>query len=293
MSVTVPAMRSPLDPAGRRVDAHHHLWRTSARRHAWLDGDDTAAIRRDYTTADLRAAAVGIDATVLVQVLPDLDESIEFLATAAAEPLIAGVVGWVDLTDAPARDIERLRSAPGGELLAGIRHLVEAEPDPRWLAREDVLAGLAAVRDAGLVYDVLVRPHQFPAATAAARAVPDLTFVLDHLGKPPVATGQLEPWATGLATLAREPNVVAKLSGLVTEADRNWQPADLRPYVETALTTFGPDRLMVGSDWPVCLLAGSYARVMEAADGLLEDLTPPEQAAIRGGTAARVYGLPR
>ncbi|WP_103349483.1 amidohydrolase [Amycolatopsis sp. CA-128772] len=276
---------------GRRVDAHHHLWRTSVRRHAWLDGDGTAAIRRDFTPDDLRAAALGVDATVLVQVLPDFAESVEFLATAAAEPLIAGVVGWIDLTGSPSEDLDRLRSAPGGELLAGVRHLVQAEPDPRWLEREDVLAGLAAVRDAGLVYDLLVLPHQLPAATAAVRALPDLTFVLDHLAKPPVASGQLEPWASGLATLAREPNVVAKLSGLVTEAGRSWRVEDLRPYAETALTAFGPDRLMLGSDWPVCLLAGTYAEVMDAADSLLAGLTPAERDAVRGGTASRVYGL--
>lgn len=277
---------------GRRVDAHHHLWQTSVRRHAWLDGDETAAIRRDFTPADLRAAAEGIDATVLVQVLPDLDESVEFLATAAAEPLIAGVVGWLDLTGSPARDLERLRSVPGGELLTGIRHLVQAEPDPCWLEREDVLAGLAAVRDAGLVYDLLVLPHQLPAATAAVRALPDLTFVLDHLAKPPIASGELEPWASGIATLAREPNVVAKLSGLVTEADReHWTAADLRPYAETALAAFGPDRLMLGSDWPVCLLAGTYAEVMNAAESLLDGLSPAESDAVRGGTASRVYGL--
>jgi L-fuconolactonase len=275
----------------RRVDAHHHLWQTSVRRHAWLDGDDTAAIRRDFTPDDLRAAALGIDATVLVQVLPDLEESVEFLATAAAEPLIAGVVGWIDLTGSPSEDLDRLRSAPGGELLTGVRHLVQAEPDPRWLEREDVLAGLAAVRDAGLVYDLLVLPHQLPAATAAVRALPDLTFVLDHLAKPPVASGELEPWATELATLAREPNVVAKLSGLVTEAGRPWRVGDLRPYADTALTAFGPDRLMLGSDWPVCLLAGTYAEVMAAADSLLDDLTPAERDAVRGGTASRVYGL--
>ncbi|WP_033263482.1 amidohydrolase family protein [Amycolatopsis vancoresmycina] len=276
---------------GRRVDAHHHLWQTSVRRHAWLDGDGTAAIRRDFTPADLRAAADGIDATVLVQVLPELAESVEFLAIAAAEPIIAGVVGWIDLTGSPARDIERLRSAPGGALLTGIRHLVQAEPDPRWLERENVLAGLAAVRDAGLVYDLLVVPHQLPAATAAVRALPDLTFVLDHLAKPPIASGELEPWATELATLAREPNVVAKLSGLVTEAGKPWRPEDLRPYADTALAAFGPDRLMVGSDWPVCLLAGTYAEVMAAADSLLADLSPAERDAVRGGTASRVYGL--
>lgn len=145
--------------------------------------------------------------------------------------------------------------------------------------------------EAGLVYDLLVRPHQFPAAVTAVRARPEVTFVLDHLGKPPIASGQLEPWATGLATLAREPNVVAKVSGLVTEAARPWRVADLRPYVETALTTFGPDRLMLGSDWPVCLLAGTYEEVMAAAATLIDGLTPAERDAIRGGTATRVYGL--
>lgn len=275
----------------RRVDAHHHLWQTSVRRHTWLNGPEMTTIRRDFTTSDLRAVATDIDATVLVQVLPDLGESEEFLALALDEPLIAGVVGWVDLTAFPARGIERLRAAPGGEFLVGIRHLVQAEPDPEWLARVDVLRGLAAVREAGLVYDVLVVPHQIPAAITAARVLPDLTFVLDHLGKPPIATGELEPWATHLAALAREPNVVAKLSGLVTEASKGWKAADLRPYVETALTAFGPDRLMVGSDWPVCLLAGEYAEVLDATNTLLEELTATERAAVLGGTATRVYGL--
>jgi len=274
----------------RRVDAHHHLWRTSVDRHEWLDGPEMTAIRRDFTTADLRAAAPDIDATVLVQVLPDFQESVEFLALALDEPLIAGVVGWVDLTASPARDIERLRAAPGGEFLVGIRHLVQAEPDPHWLTRVDVLRGLVAVRDAGLVYDLLVLPHQLPAAITAARVLPDLTFVLDHLGKPPIATGELEPWATHLATLAREPNVVAKLSGLVTEASQHWNVADLRPYVETALAAFGPERLMTGSDWPVCLLAGGYAEVLDATNTLLGELNAAERAAVLGGTATRVYG---
>lgn len=275
----------------RRVDAHHHLWRTSVDRHEWLDAPEMTAIRRDFTTADLRAAATDVDATVLVQVLPDLGESAEFLATAAEEPLIGGVVGWVDLTASPARDITRLHAAPGGEFLVGIRHLVQAEPDPLWLARVDVLRGLVAVRDAGLVYDLLVLPHQLPAAVTAARVLPGLTFVLDHLGKPPIATGELKPWATHLTTLAREPNVVAKLSGLVTEASQRWKVADLRPYVETALAAFGPDRLMTGSDWPVCLLAGEYTEVLDATTTLLDELTATERAAVLGETATRVYGL--
>jgi len=143
---------------------------------------------------------------------------------------------------------------------------------------------------AALSEDVVLA-HQLPACAKAAAHLPQLTFVLDHLAKPPIASGDLEPWATGLATLARESNVVAKLSGLVTEAGRPWRVEDLRPYADTALTAFGPDRLMLGSDWPVCLLAGTYAEVMDAADSLLDGLTPAEQDAVRGGTATRVYGL--
>jgi len=278
-----------------RVDAHHHLWDLSARRHDWLDGAETARIRRDFGVADLEAvtAPAGIDRTVLVQVLPDLDETFEFLALAAANPLIAGVVGWADLTSSTVdADLERLRTAPGGELLTGIRHLVQAEPDPRWLVRDDVLRGLRAVRDAGLAYDLLVVPHQLPAAIEAVRAVPGLTFVLDHLGKPPIATGETDPWAGHLKTLAAEPGVTAKISGLVTEADReHWTAGDLRPYVETALAAFGPDRLMLGSDWPVCLLAAGYETVWRATESLLTELTGAERAEIRGGTASRVYRL--
>ncbi len=278
-----------------RVDAHHHLWDLSARRQDWLDGAETALIRRDFGVAELRAVtgAAGIDRTVLVQVLPDLDETVEFLALAAETPMIAGVVGWADLTSSTVdAQLERLRAAPGGELLAGIRHLVQAEPDPRWLVRDDVLRGLRAVRDAGLAYDLLVVPHQLPAAIEAVRAVPGLTFVLDHLGKPPIATGELDPWAGHLKTLAAEPGVTAKISGLVTEADReHWTADDLRPCVETALAVFGPDRLMLGSDWPVCLLAADYETVWRATESLLTELTDAERAALSGGTASRIYRL--
>ncbi|WP_284745959.1 amidohydrolase family protein [Amycolatopsis sp. RTGN1] len=278
-----------------RVDAHHHLWRLSARPQPWLDGEETSYIRRDFGVPDLQKAAgsAGIGQTVLVQVLPDLDETIEFLALAEENPLIAGVVGWADLTSSTVdSDLERLRAVPGGELLVGIRHLVQAEPDPRWLVRDDVLRGLRAVRDAGLAYDLLVLPHQLPAAIEAVRAVPGLTFVLDHLGKPPIATREVNPWAIHLKTLADEPNVAAKISGLVTEADlEHWTTEDLRPYVETALAAFGPDRLMLGSDWPVCLLAAGYETVWRTTESLLTRLTDAERAEISGGTAARIYRL--
>ena len=278
------------------IDAHHHLWDTARRDHSWLDGPETAAIRRTFTLADLApaAAAAGIDRSILVQVLPDADETREFLALAAESDLVAGVVGWADLT-APdvAEALAALRAAPGGELLAGIRHLVQGEADERWLCRPDVRRGLRATGDAGLCYDLLTLPHQLPAAVETVRALPESTFVVDHLSKPPIASGQFEPWASQLRRLAAEPNVYCKLSGLVTEADHeSWTVDGLRPYAEIALEAFGPARLMFGSDWPVCLLAASYAEVADAAGQLIAGLSPDERAQVLGGTAARAYRLP-
>jgi L-fuconolactonase len=279
-----------------RVDAHHHVWRPGARRHGWLDDPALAPLRRDFTVADLAplAAAAGVDATVLVQVLADLDETREFLALAASTDLVAGVVGWVDLT-APgvADDLAALRAGPGGDRLVGVRHLVQAEPDPAWLVRPEVSRGLAAVGAAGLAYDLLTLPPQLPAAVAAVRAHPEVTFVLDHLSKPPIATGAGGDWGRDLHRLAAEPNVVAKLSGLVTEADHAaWTVEHLRPYADTALDAFGPARLMFGSDWPVCLLAAAYGEVVAAAEALVAELSDTERAAIFTGTARRTYQLP-
>ena len=283
-------------PGSPRIDAHHHLWRLADRPQTWLDGPDTARIRRDFTPADLLAetSAAGIDRTILVQVLPDLDETAEFLALAGGSDLVAAVVGWADLTSgALAEDLAGLRAGPGGDKLAGIRHLVQGEPDPAWLNRSDVRRGLRAVAEAGLVYDLLTLPHQLPAAIDTVRALPELTFVLDHLSKPPIASGAREPWASLLRQLAAEPNVSCKLSGMVTEADRDrWRIEDLRPYAETVLDAFGPDRVMFGTDWPVCLLAASYAEVCEAADQLTARLSPQERADVFGGTAVRAYRLP-
>ena len=278
-----------------RTDAHHHLWELARRPQPWLDGPEMDAIRRDFTLADLapQAEAAGIDRTVLVQVLPSLAETAEFLALAGESDLVAGVVGWADLTSAAVPEmLAALRSGPGGARLAGIRHLVQGEPDPGWLARPDVRRGLRAVADAGLVYDLLTLPRQLPAAIEAARALPGLTFVLDHLSKPPIASGALQPWATLVRELAALPNVSCKLSGMVTEAGRpGWTVAGLRPYAEVILDAFGPSRVMFGSDWPVCLLAASYAQVVSAAQELAAGLDQDEQAEVFGGTAARVYRL--
>ncbi|MGW8554692.1 amidohydrolase family protein [Streptomyces tubercidicus] len=279
------------------IDAHHHLWDLSVRDQEWTTSPRLAPLRRSFSLEDFAEVAlpIGVAASVLVQTVTVAEETPEFLALAASSDLIAGVVGWVDLTAPDVADtLAALREGPGGEHLVGIRHQVQTEPDPQWLLQPSVLRGLAAVAEAELVYDLVVLPQQLPAAVDAARALPQLTFVLDHLGKPPIASGPLQPWAAALHQLARLPNATAKLSGLVTEADWSaWTLDDLRPCVDSALVAFGPDRLMFGSDWPVCLLAASYDTVTAATRALAQDLSPTEQADIFGGTATRVYRLSR
>jgi len=279
-----------------RIDAHHHVWDLGVRDQPWTAGLPT--LRRSFGLAELRPdlAARGIDRTVLVQTLAVAEETPEFLALAAGEgaDVVAGVVGWVELTARDVADrLARLREGPGGERLVGIRHLVPSEPDPRWFARPDVQRGVAAVGAAGLAYDVLVRPAQLPAAFETVHTQPDVRFVLDHVAKPPIATGELEPWRSDLRRLAAAPNVAVKLSGMVTEADvERWTVADLRPYADVVLDAFGPERTMFGSDWPVCLLAADYGTVMAAAEELTSHLTEPERAAVFGGTVAAWYQLP-
>ncbi|MCL6735924.1 amidohydrolase family protein [Streptomyces neyagawaensis] len=277
------------------VDAHHHVWDLSVRDQDWIRGPELAPLRRDFTLAHLEpeARAAGVTATVLVQTITVPQETPEFLALAAHSDLVAGVVGWTDLTAPDVADrLAWLRAGLGGAYLVGIRHQVQGEPDPRWLVRPDVLRGLAAVAKAGLVYDLVVKPHQLKAAAEAASCLPDLTFVLDHLGKPPIVYGALEPWAEDVRWFAALPNTVCKLSGLVTEADwGSWTMKDLKPYADTVLDAFGPDRLMFGSDWPVCRLAAPYSEVIATARKLTACLTPAERHQVFTGTAARTYGL--
>jgi L-fuconolactonase len=251
-------------PPDAIVDAHHHLWHRSQRPQPWIDPKTMAAIDRDFDVADLASAAraAGVAQTVLVQSTASTGETIDLLDIAADSNLIGGVVGWVDLSaENVAERLDQLLTAPGGDQLVGIRHTVQDEPDPAFLDRTDIRRGIAAVRDAGLVFDLLIRDHQLPAAARLVRDLPSVAFVLDHLAKPALAHGELDGWARNLSSLARLPNVAAKLSGLATEATwTSWKPADLRPAVLHALVTFGPQRLMFGSDWPVCLLASSYER---------------------------------
>ncbi len=283
------------DIATTLVDAHHHLLDPAVREYPWMVGP-AAALRRRHAVDELRreAEAVGVGRTVLVQTVADLAETREFLAVAdGGGGPVAGVVGWVDLT-APdlAETLAELRAAPGGERLVGMRHQVHDEPDPDWLTRPDVLRGLATLAEHGLAYDLLIRVRELPAALRAARSVESLRFVVDHAAKPDIAGGDVRPWADGMAELAALPNVTCKLSGLVTEASwSTWTAADLHPYVTELLESFGPARLLFGSDWPVCTLAATYSEVLDAARRCLLALSPAESAAVFGGNAVDVYRL--
>ena len=274
------------------VDAHHHLWDPAHADYPWMT-DELAAIRRRFDVDDLVPSldAAGVDATVLVQARSSAEESRELLATASGWERIAGVVAWVDLANPAVGDeLAALRDGPGGDRLVGIRHQVHDEPDPEWLTRDDVRRGIAAVADADLAYDLLVRSRELPAARALVASMPDARFVVDHLAKPPIRTGALQPWADLVSAWADLPNAAWKLSGLVTEADwEDWTPDDLVPYVDHALSTLGPDRLIFGSDWPVCTLAASYAQVVEAARLVTGRCSDAERDAIFAGNAKRVY----
>lgn len=275
-----------------RIDAHHHLWDLDRRPQPWLTGPALDPIARTFRLADLvpHLDAHGIDATVVVQSSSSLEETRELLDIAwESGGRIAGVVGWADLTDP---GLPEVLASLGGPL-AGIRHQAQDEADARWLARPEVRAGLAAVADAGLVYDLLVTPRELPAAAETARDLPGLSFVLDHGAKPPIGEDGWEPWAAQITALAALPNVSCKLSGLITEADwEQWRPRDVLPYARHLLDAFGPDRLLFGSDWPVCLLAGEYTDVVALAEQAVASLTPTERSAVLGHNAARIYALP-
>jgi L-fuconolactonase len=314
------------------IDAHHHLWDVAAREHRWLKGgqlwatdDELARLRRSFTLADLAplAAAAGVTGTVVIQTMAEPWETPDLLALAAGrdpyaapdqawgggppsrpvdargdesaetDGLLAGVVGWTDLAATAVADaVAGLRALPGGEFLCGIRHPVLAEPDPGWLAGPAVLRGLHALAAEGLSFDIVTLPDQLAAAVTAARSVPELTFVIDHLGGPPASSGQSAttgPWAAAIRTLAALPNVTCKLSGVHTNPAR---ASDLRPYYETVLAAFGPNRLIFGSDWPVSTLAAPYHQVCDMYRELTAQLSAAEQDAIFDHTARRVYGLP-
>lgn len=276
------------------VDAHHHFWDPDRADYPWMT-NEVDSIRRRFGPEDLwpLLERTRIERTILVQTRSSDDETREFLAIAATTPFVAGVVGWVDLADASVSDsIASIRGSPGGARLVGIRHQVHDEPDPDWLLDPRVRRGLEAVGAAGLVYELLVRSRELPAALQIARALSDVRFVIDHLAKPPIREARMRPWAELIAPFGELANVSCKMSGLVTEADwAAWRPDDIAPFVNHAIDVFGPDRLIFGSDWPVCLLAATYEDVDQLARALVEHLTDTEQARILGDNAVAVYGL--
>jgi L-fuconolactonase len=253
-----------------------------------------ASLRRDFLPTDLEPLLrqAGFDGCVAVQARQTLEETHWLLDLADAHPFVKGVVGWVDLQSPDARD--QLQSFAGRKKLVGIRHIVQGEPDDRFLLRPEFGRGIALLEEFGLAYDILIYPRHLPVAAEFAARFPGQRLVLDHLAKPHIRQGEVREWERGLRALAAAPNVSAKLSGLVTEADwGTWTEAQLRPYLDIAWDAFGPQRLMIGSDWPVCTVAAAYPRTMAAVMDYLGARPPADAAAVLGGNAARFWRLPQ
>jgi len=274
-----------------RIDTHQHFWIYNQRDYTWMS-DKMDRLRRDYLPAGLAPllAAVGITGTIAVQARQSLEETAWLLQLADQNPFIRGVVGWVELCS-PWVD-EQLENFSQHPRLVGVRHIVHDEPDDRFMARDDFLRGLGRLKKFGLTYDLLLFPRHLSLACEVVRQFPDQPFVLDHIAKPFIRTHEVEPWASDLRRLAQFENVCCKLSGMVTEADwRGWQQPDFRPYLDIVLESFGTRRLMAGSDWPVCTLAGSYETVISLTADYLAQLSPSEQDHIWHSNAEKFYRL--
>ena len=279
-----------------RIDAHHHLWRYSAAEYGWID-EEMAALRRDFLPGDLMAAitSAGIDGTIAVQARQSLDETRWLLDLADATGAIRGVVGWAPIAgeDFPGC----MEEFDGRAKLKGLRHVIQDERDPHYILREDFNSGIRTLVDSGLVYEILIFERHLADVIHFVDQHPRQPFVLDHIAKPLIAAGKLEPWATRMRELGRRPNVWCKLSGMVTEADWRADPvrarslATLKPYLDVAVEAFGSLRLMAGSDWPVCLVATTYAQWFDLLHSYFAAFSEPERAAVFGGTAIEVYGL--
>ncbi len=273
------------------LDTHQHFWYYDAQRDTWIT-EDMAILRRDYLPEDLHRELRqhGIDGCVAVQAAQTEEETKFLLRLASNNDFIRGVVGWTDLSSPHVRD--RVVELATHEKLLGFRHIVQAETDPNFLVREPFVEGVRSLTPLGLTYDVLVYPHQLGSVLEFARMVPDQKLVLDHLGKPYIKDGFMAGWEVMMRELGKQPNLYAKLSGLVTEASwTGWRYEDFVPYLEIALEAFGPDRLMFGSDWPVCLLGGTYGEVFGIIDRFTQSVSEAEREKIFSGTARAFYGI--
>lgn len=274
-----------------KIDSHQHFWRYDAVRDAWIT-DSMAVLKRDFMPEHLGVELVanGINASIAVQADPSENETKFLLDLAEKNSRIAGVVGWVDLLSS--RVGERLEYFSHFSKLRGFRHIAQAEPDDRFLVRENFVKAVAQLRAFGFTYDILIYPRQLPAAIDLVARLPQQYFVIDHCAKPEVKSGKLSPWAAQMREIAQNKNVFCKVSGLVTEADwKHWKAEDFKPYLDVIFGAFGTERLMFGSDWPVCLLAGTYGRVKQLIEDYVKGFSPADTEKIFGGNAARFYGL--
>jgi len=274
-----------------RIDSHQHFWIYNQYEYDWID-DSMAAIRRNFLPRDLRPEldANGFSGSVVVQTRQTLAETRWLLELAEENPWVTGVVGWADLQSPDIR--AQLKQLAQNPKLVGLRHIVQSEPDDRFLLRPDFMRGIAALAEFDLAYDILIYTKHLPVAREFVRQFPHQRFVLDHLAKPPIKNGNLDAWAEGIRRLADFPNVFCKLSGLVTEADwLAWTPEQIIPCLDRAFESFGADRLMIGSDWPVCLVAAQYSRVMNLVKEYIQSKSADAQAAVLGGNAQKFWRL--
>lgn len=275
------------------IDAHQHFWVYTPEEYDWID-ESMAALRRDFLPGGLspELEKSGFHGSVVVQVRQTLEETRWLLELAETSASILGVVGWVDLRSPEVRS--QLRRFAGNSKLVGIRHIVQAEPDDRFLLQPEFLRGISALEEFDLAYDILIYSKHLPAAAEFVERFPRQRFVLDHLAKPPIKSGEIDRWAQEIRRLASFPNVFCKLSGLVTEADwQHWTPDQFTPYLDVAFDAFGADRLMIGSDWPVCLVASTYGRTIEVVTDYLLRQKPEVRDGVLGGNAQRFWRLPR
>jgi L-fuconolactonase len=276
-----------------RIDAHQHFWMYSGREYGWIN-DSMAALRRDFLPADLKPELErsGFQGCVAVQARQTLGETQWLLELAEQAPFILGVVGWVDLRSPRLRF--ELESLADNSKLVGVRHIVQSEPDERFLLQPDFLRSIAMLEEFDLAYDILIYAKHLPVAAEFVARFPRQRFVLDHLAKPPIKSGAIDVWTHGIRELAAFPNVYCKVSGLVTEADwQAWKPEDFRPYLDAAFECFGPSRLMIGSDWPVCTVTAPYSRVMNLVKDYVGKYAAKERDAVLGENAATFWRLKR